>query len=51
MQMDAYLRKYYKTYRPGGNGNLLHKIMLVYLRRRLNLPPVVGTRPGIAPQT
>jgi len=51
LQMDAYLRKYYKTFRPGGNGNLLHKIMLLYLRRRLNLPPVAAARPGIAPQT
>ena len=38
IQLDAYLRKLYKTWRPGGNGNILQRMLLRYLRKRLNLP-------------
>lgn len=38
IQLDAYLRKFYKTWRPGGNGNILQGMLLRYLRKRLNLP-------------
>jgi molybdopterin/thiamine biosynthesis adenylyltransferase len=40
IQADAYLRKFHRTYRPGGNGNVLNKIVLTHMRKRLGLPPV-----------
>lgn len=33
-QLDAYLGKLVKTWRPGGNSNFLQKIILRYLRKR-----------------
>lgn len=37
-QLDTYLKRFYKTWRPGGNSNPLQKFILYYLRRRLNVP-------------
>jgi len=40
-QLDAYLKKFVKTWRPRGNGNILQKIILFYLRKRFKLPKPV----------
>lgn len=37
-QLDAYLGKLAKTWRPGGNSNILQRFLLNYLRKRFNLP-------------
>ena len=37
-QLDAYLGRLVKTWRPGGNSNLLQKIALHYLRKRFQIP-------------
>jgi len=37
-QLDAYLGKFVKTWRPGGNSNLLQRVILLYLRKRFQLP-------------
>jgi len=37
-QVDTYLKRFYKTWRPGGNSNPLQKFILYYLRKRLKLP-------------
>lgn len=39
-QLDSYLNKFKKTWRPGGNSNPLQKIILFYLRKRFQLPKV-----------
>ena len=39
-QLDTYLGKLVKTWRPGGNTNPLQKFLLHYLRKRFQLPPV-----------
>lgn len=37
-QVDTYLKRFYKTWRPGGNSHFLQKFILYYLRQRLKLP-------------
>jgi len=37
-QFDAYRNKFVKTWRPGGMGNPLMKLMLALVRRKLGLP-------------
>lgn len=40
-QLDVYLGKFVKTWRPGGNSNIMQRIILHYLRKRLQLPKPV----------
>jgi molybdopterin/thiamine biosynthesis adenylyltransferase len=36
-QVDAYLRRFITSWRPGGNNHLLQKLLLTYLRRRFHV--------------
>jgi sulfur-carrier protein adenylyltransferase/sulfurtransferase len=40
LHFDAYRNRFIKTWRPGGNANPLHRILLAVARRRLGIPSV-----------
>jgi hypothetical protein len=35
VQFDAYRNKLVRTWRPGGNGNLLHRLMISVAKRQM----------------
>jgi molybdopterin-synthase adenylyltransferase len=36
-QVDAYLKKFITSWRPGGNSHVLQKLLLLYLRKRFRV--------------
>nr|WP_314542776.1 ThiF family adenylyltransferase [uncultured Massilia sp.] len=43
MQFDAYRNKLARTWRPGGNGNLLHRLMISVAKRQFARTPAAAT--------